>query len=367
MVHFYTRILALLIGLISGIFIAKTCKHSVKRSTSTIPTYNRWFQNQGLIKKHILWDTLRYNHNLEHTTEANYLFHKIRILCVILVRSEKNAKASESTWAKGCNHVQFIEIKTRNKPVPIKRIKEQSSWILLCKNLKNISGEYDWVLIVNDNSFVIMENLRYYLAPLEATAKYYLGYAVTFWSTIYNSAQAGYVISRGTVDAFREKFTQTDCSTNTYWNREDFYLGRHLSSLNITPIDTRDPEGFSRFHPHNWHQLFFPGEDYYKTSVFPTKCCSKRSISFQAIEADKMYTYHYLLYTLQIFSYGNLGNRPLPHITDDKEVWRTFLRERNIHNDNITSEQYYKVWEDLVNDPTSFGANMKKENNFDYD
>ncbi|XP_023016831.2 glycoprotein-N-acetylgalactosamine 3-beta-galactosyltransferase 1 [Leptinotarsa decemlineata] len=368
MVHFYSRVLFLL-GFSFGIllfFVERKCLNSEQKIVKTL-SYNQWFKSLGLTRKTVHWDVLRYNPNLTVTIEASFLFTKIKILCVILVRNEKNARASKSTWGNGCNNVEFLDIETsKNKLSPKKRVKGKSSWALLCQKLKTVTKEYDWVLIVNDDIFVIMENLRFYLAPLEATATYYLGHAVVFWSTVYNSAQAGYILSSGTVDAFKEKFTKTDCLEDMYWNREDFYLGRHLASLNITPVDTRDSAGFSTFHPHNLNQLFFTGDNHYKTSVFPSKCCSKKLISFQGIEGDKMYTYHYLLYTLQIFDEGNLGNTYSPHTIVDDQVWRTFLEGRNISADNVTSEQYYQIWENLIDDPTSFAANMKREN-FEYD
>jgi hypothetical protein len=85
----------------------------------------------------------------------------------------------------------------------------------------------------------------------------------------------------------------------------------------------------------------------------------------QAIEGDKMYTYYYLLYTVQLFRDGHFGNKlPSKQFTDD-EVWKQFLKERNV-SENITSEQYYKIWENLVDDPTSFAKHMKHEDYFDY-
>lgn len=61
------------------------------------------------------------------------------------------------------------------------------------------------------------------------------------------------------------------------------FSGKHLSKLNITATDTRDSEGLSTFHPYNLFITFFPGDsrNYYSTSVYPVKCCSKRSITFQ--------------------------------------------------------------------------------------
>ncbi|KAJ8967478.1 hypothetical protein NQ314_002792 [Rhamnusium bicolor] len=374
MVHFYLRLITFFIGVIIGVLLAIKYKNYVvevytKSEVSAkkhIPSYNTWLESQRLKRKDILWDILRYKRH-DYMIESHFLYSKIKVLCIILVRNSRNVKAIENTWGRGCNNIKLIEVNAKNKVIFGKRNKESSSWVLLCKTLKNINYEYDWVLIANDNTFFILENLRYYVASLKSSKRYYMGYAVKFWDTVYNSGEAGYVISKGTVYTFNKHFMETDCSTNTYWNREDFYLGKYLSKLNITPIDTRDSEGLSTFHPYNWYHVFFPGENYYKTSIFPVQCCSKNSISFQAIEGDKMYTYYYLLYTLQIFVDGKFGNRPSATQIPDEQVWKQFLKERNVPSDNITSIQYFKIWENLVDDPSSFAALIKKEVHFDYD
>ncbi|CAH1154338.1 unnamed protein product [Phaedon cochleariae] len=372
MVQFYSRLTILFCGVFFGYLIAKSCIHitnkiSPEKLVKYSLSYSRWFASQRFTRTTLQWDTLRYNNSLKSVIESDILRSKINVQCVVLVHNEKNAKACKATWAKSCNHVKLVQVKTKtNKPVAIKKTKENSSWVLLCQTLIELANSSDWIMVVNDSTFVIMENLRYYIAPLNADKKYYLGYAVAFWSTIYNSGQAGYVLSRGALAALQNKFSRMDCSLNSFWNREDFYLGKHLSMVNVTPMDTRDHDGYSRFHPYSWHQALFPGENYYKTSVFPTKCCSNTSISFQAIQGDKMYTFHYLLYVLQIFTDGHLGNRA-PEPFDDKQVLKNFLRERNIPYDNVTSEEYYKIWERLIDDPTSFSANMRREDYIAYD
>lgn len=103
--------------------------------------------------------------------------------------------------------------------------------------------------------------------------------------------------------------------------------------MNITPTDTRDVRGLSTFHGFNLQKLFFPGStltsNYYKMSVYPVRCCSPHSITFkvllcyqivgfmgnfcvviQVADHDKMYSINYLLYTLQLFESGVLGNVP---------------------------------------------------------
>lgn len=78
-----------------------------------------------------------------------------------------------------------------------------------------------------------------------------------------------------------------------------------------------------------------------------------------------MYTYYYMLYKLQIFYKGNLGNRKFSSKIDENKVWQEFLKERNV-NKNVSSVEYYKLWEDLIDDPSSFAKNMKKEYHIDY-
>lgn len=235
MVHFYLRIVAFIAGVFIGVLLAIQYKNYVNINVpekTTIPSYNKWSEKQKIIRKFISWDILRYQkHN--YFTESQYLYNKINVLCIVLVRKAKNVAAIKNTWSKGCTSIKFIEIFGSSGKVPVKRKKENSSWILLCSTLKYISDDYHWIVIANDNAFVILENLRSYVANLNPLNKYYLGHAVTFWNTIYNSGEAGYVLSKGSVRAFKNKFKDVDCSTNTYWNREDFYLGENAIIVRV--------------------------------------------------------------------------------------------------------------------------------------
>ncbi|XP_063920712.1 C1GALT1-specific chaperone 1-like [Zophobas morio] len=363
-----------LVGIFIGVFLAVLLKVNNKIKTDpedpprvfTPTTYNSWFKERKLARQQVPFDYLRYS-NQTYVTESEYLYKDVPIFCVILVKSSKNAKAAQETWGRHCNHVLPINLSSDKKKIQIKRNNEGSSWVILCKMLKEVPEEFKWVLIVYDYTFVLVENLRLFLAGLNHKEKYYLGHTVKFWSTVYNMGQAGYVLSKGSVDSLKKKFNETDSCSKilTYRNQEDYYLGQNLAVLNITPVDTRDMNGLSTFHPYNLYHVFFPGDNYYRFSIYPHKCCSPYTIAFQAIEGDKMYTYYYLLYTVQLFHFGHYGNKPPIKTYADDEVWKNFLKERNIP-ENITPEQYYKVWENIVDDPTSFARHMKREEYFDY-
>lgn len=232
MVNFYLRIAIFLFGVLLGILLAKICvysiyKHNVPEKQS-VPSYEVWFRKQGYKRKYVSWDTMRYNKCDNNPTESEVLFKKIKVFCIVFVYNDKNFEGAKHTWLNGCNNFQAISIKTKkNKFIAVKRTKENSSWFLLCETLKNIIEKYDWYLIVYDTTFVILENLRYFVAPFNSTENYYFGYAVKFWSTVYNSGQAGYVISKGTLKSIKT-ILKKECSNMVYWNREDFYLGMYL-------------------------------------------------------------------------------------------------------------------------------------------
>lgn len=318
---FFARLL-FLVGFLNGFFLAvliirlteqkgpisqlSTTSNALKTLNNSV--YQKWFASTRLVRKKVSFDVLRYS-NISSATEAKFLHDKVRVLCLILVRNAKNAEAAKNTWTKGCNAVEFvgIEPKTKRKIWPIRKTKQHSSWVLLCKALLKIKM-HDWVVFVNDNTFVILENLRHLVAGFDYNDGHYFGHAVTFWTTIYNTGQAGYVLSWGSIEAIRIKFSYSELCTSeiTYLNQEDMYLGKHLASLNITAVDTRDSKGFSRFYPHNWNQIFFPSSNMYKYSVFPVVCCSALSITFQVNIASCLHVSYLLEFLLGNRSSQNL-------------------------------------------------------------
>lgn len=249
MYHFITRVL-FVIGFLIGILLAvliikltenKSSHHLGKTKTSNgkvafnSSIYESWFASKNLLRQKLSFDVLRYS-SRKIITESQYLFEKIKILCLILVRNLKNAEASSATWGKNCNKMEYLHISIDNKKrkiVPIKKTKNNSSWVLLCKALVNVSDNYNWILILHDDTFAILENLRLLVAGLDDSKGYYLGHPVTFWTVTYNMGQAGFVLSKGSVNKIKNKFNMTNSCTSerTYWNQEDMYLGKYFQDV----------------------------------------------------------------------------------------------------------------------------------------
>ncbi|XP_045473744.1 C1GALT1-specific chaperone 1-like protein [Harmonia axyridis] len=349
-------IFGFLTGTIISIYLQKKELTEFRQEFKTNTEIN---PKQYYNRKYLSFDSLRYGNN-SYPTESEFLFKNIQILCLILVLKEKNVQAIKNTWGRGCNKIESFYINKTRTIFPSKSNPKVNLWSQFCEKLNKTPLYYDWLLIVNDDTFVIMENLRLYLQHKNSSKHFYLGHSVKFWNTNYNLGRAGYVISKGVLTSMRNSTCDNDVS---YKNKEDYLLGSYLKKLNISVMDTKDNFGFSLFHPYNLNRLLFPVDNHNFQSVYEAKCCSRHTITFNAMEADKMYTYYYMLHTLQLFYDGTLGNRQ-PNKPPDEYIWQKFLKDHDLPL-NISNEEYYNAWDKLIDSPNSFGRNMKREDYVD--
>jgi len=296
--------------------------------------YEKWLYENNLYSSNLDADTNRYkNRNATNAedvvkvnTESEFLFNTVKVVCLVFSKDINATWAVNNTWANHCNYVRFYHPRLEEKGIPIRKLPSSSSFGLLCSSLRQIVQElpqFDWVLVATEDTYVILENLRYYVAPMNSSAEFYLGHAMRFWNVVYNWGDAGYAISKGTVNKLLSKFsTKSLCeSGGKYWKNGDWYLGKHLHQLGINPIDTRDEFGKGRFNGYSFRKLLFPGavsifERYWKDSLYLSpdgpKCCSNRAITFHGVlSTSKMYQLEYLFYHLRPFyaggKYGNVA------------------------------------------------------------
>lgn len=327
-------------------------------------TYLRWFNSQNLTREILSSEDVAYNRNLIFP-ESAFLQKSVTIYCIVLVRNEDYIETAKATWINGCNNYIFVNIATRKKygKIAIKRTRDNSSWTLLCATLFSITGNYMWVLIVYENTFVVVENLRWFLAWQIASNDHYLGHSVEYWGTKYNTGEAGYVLSNSTLNKLRNSFNQSCDAKNVFLNKEDFYMGQSLARLNIFPVDTRDSSGYAIFHKYAWQHELFQSDFNFKSSIYPVLCCSSKSITFQVQSNNSMYLINYLLYKLKVFEFGDKGNRPFLNEVPDSVIWKRFLKEQGIVNMNVSSEEYYRIWQKYVRNPDNVNERLKENVN----
>ncbi|KAL3874438.1 hypothetical protein ACJMK2_037450 [Sinanodonta woodiana] len=198
------------------------------------------------------------------------MYQKIRIFCIILTtENDLYTKAAivNSTWARRCNKHFFIMSSNIRKPdiilseYPDERkyliYKVRSAFEFLYDKYR---GSFDWVLKGDDDTYVIVENLRYLLSHYNATKPGYLGYKFDkFVANGYMSGGGGYVISRQGVkqlveNGIRKKkcpIVQTEDNPEL---SEDLLIGECLQNSHVPTLNSRDIYGRDTFHPYPLQQ-----------------------------------------------------------------------------------------------------------------
>ena len=123
-------------------------------------------------------------HKLE-VTLANEMAKKIRVACWIMTMPEnhdKKAKHVKATWGRRCNVLVFISSEADpNLPTINVQVTEGHGnlWSKTRKGFaymyENYKDEADWFLKADDDTYTVVENLRYMLQPYDATEPIYFG------------------------------------------------------------------------------------------------------------------------------------------------------------------------------------------------
>ncbi|KAK7076663.1 glycoprotein-N-acetylgalactosamine 3-beta-galactosyltransferase activity protein [Halocaridina rubra] len=256
--------------------------------------------------------------------DADVLTEKVRVLCWVLTHSgnhESKAQHVRATWGKRCNFLIFMSNANDTRLGAINLNVLDGRKFLWGKTrmafeyvYKHHFEQFDWFFKADDDTYAIMENLRYMLSAYDPTYPIYFGAKFRGFM----SGGGGYVLSKQALKQFVESALHNDslCQGDPTGVDEDVKIGKCLANVGVMEGDSRDEYGRGRFFPlspmtHIMNKL--PHWYIHLTHYKPHKgldCCSDTAITFHYISPEKMYEMDYLLYGLR--PYGIHKDHPYP-------------------------------------------------------
>ena len=215
---------------------------------------------------------------LEVVQRCNYGPRGPRILCTVLTHEkylETRAKAVSGTWAKDCDLTLFMSAAKSSDRSSRSRALNYANQRLVFLPLKNDTyddltqktiqtlvhvyenylDEFDWLMKADDDTFVLVDNLRAFLSDKCADENSAYGRVLRYKrenNLSYLAGGSGYALSRETVRRFGQEMKRSGhsfCKTDTKF--EDIDLAKCLYKIGVEPGDSRDHLGRERFHPLN--------------------------------------------------------------------------------------------------------------------
>lgn len=169
----------------------------------------------------------------------------------------------KNTWAKRCDVTLFVPGENYKDPnFPIIELNSAAgrshlsnkTWGAFDHIYKHYVNKADWFLKADDDTYVIVENLRYFLSNKDTNKPLIFGHHFDYNGNAkmaYVSGGAGYVISKAALALFgqnRQSVKTCEEGHELLGKSEDWQFSACLKDLGVKLGNSRDKLGNSRFH-----------------------------------------------------------------------------------------------------------------------
>ncbi|KAH8393633.1 hypothetical protein KR200_008383, partial [Drosophila serrata] len=251
---------------------------------------------------------------------AARLLNEPRVLCLVLTSPKAHKSRAvhiQRTWGTRCHKLIFMSTKEDKELGAVAlNVREGYSnlWGKTRASLeyvyKHHFKDYDWFLKTDDETYVVMENLRAFLYAHSPKSPVYFGNKLRQNVTQSKISSGGkYVLSKAALHKFMKyAFDNSSICSNLNIGFEDIELGRCMQSVGVVAGDSQDEQGLSRFIPFSplhWHK---DHRNYTTSNLMfsyltqdSNDCCSDSAISFRSGNAKEFYVLDYIIYNLKSF------------------------------------------------------------------
>jgi len=309
--HFRDLFFGGIIGFLTGVIFVSFNHNSLNvtvKEEILVSTKNYENLTTSSPKFETLVETVR----IRKEVKAKELAKTIRILCFILIRPSVEyieAQGVKDTWGQRCDILLFMSSVNDTKfgtiglNVPEGR---ENLWKKTRDAFKYVYEHYydkaDWFVKADDDTFLIVENLRYFLMPYQTSNRHFFGSRyIQRWH--FNGGGGAFVLSKQTLKEFYNIIPNNSMCHPPENGAEDVYVAWCLDNLKIYPEDTRDELGRQMFHQLTLEEEF-TWTALEKDNIWKSKagreCCSDYSISYHHISTPLMYQLYYLVYDLRV-------------------------------------------------------------------